>query len=244
MTTSHEPADLAELEAALGIRFADRALLRTAVTHRSYLNEVVDPTVADNERLEFLGDALVDFVAGDYLYRSLPDAREGELTALRAALVSAPALASFAARINLGRYLRLGRGEAASGGRERAAILGDAFEAVVGAVFLDRGLDETERLLMTFFGPELAAVRDSRRLKDAKSRLQELAQGRWQRTPHYETVDESGPDHDKRFVVRVLIGDEPWGTGEGRSKAVAARRAARMALDKVHDGAGGDDRAG
>jgi ribonuclease-3 len=223
----------AELETALGVRFDDPGLLLTALTHSSYLNEVAQPDTGDNERLEFLGDALVDFVAGSFLYRRLPDAREGELTALRAALVCESALAVYGARLGLGRYLRLGRGEEASGGRERPAILCDTFEALVGALFLDRGLSEAEAFVMGFFEPELESVLSRQRIKDEKSLFQELAQRKWQITPQYRTLAESGPDHDKRFVVAVSVADEVWGIGEGRSKAVAAREAAHAALDRA-----------
>jgi len=226
-------AALAPLEAALDVTFADPRLLLAAVTHRSYLNETVAPDSEDNERLEFLGDALIDVVAGDFLYRLLPAAREGDLTALRASLVCEPVLARFARELGLGVFLRLGRGEAASGGRDRPSVLCDAFEAVVGAMYLDRGFRDVQRFLLGFFEPELEAVRAADGMKDAKSRFQELAQSLWQRTPHYETASESGPDHEKRFVVEVKVGDEVWGAGEGPSKAIAARRAAGAALERL-----------
>jgi ribonuclease-3 len=224
---------LAELESAFGVRFDDRGLLRTAVTHRSYLNEVAEPDSGDNERLEFLGDALLDFVAADFLYRLLPQAREGELTALRAALVCERALADYATDLELGRFLRLGRGEAAGGGRYRPAILCNAFEALVGALYLDQGYGAAEVFVMSFLEPELTDVLKGRRLKDAKSALQELTQRLWQVTPVYLTVDESGPDHQKQFVVAVKVGDDVLGTGEGGSKTMAARLAAQEALDRL-----------
>lgn len=233
MNPGAESIDLDGLEAALGERFADRGLLRAAVTHRSYLNEVETPDSGDNERLEFLGDALVDFVAADLLFRSLPGSQEGEMTALRAALVCEAGLATFARRIGLGAYLRLGRGEAATGGRDRPAILGDAFEAVVGALYLDRGLAAVERFVTACFRPELDALLARRRIKDAKSMFQEVAQRAWQVTPEYRTVAEGGPDHDKWFVISVHVGGVEWGTGEGRSKADAARVAASVAIERV-----------
>lgn len=222
----------AALEAALDVQFDDPSVLLTALTHSSHLNEVSEPDTEDNERLEFLGDALVDFVAGEYLFRRLPEAQEGDLTALRAALVCESALAGYARQLDLGRYLRLGRGEEASGGRARPAILCNAFEALVGALYLDRGLPVTEAFVLGFFEPELASVLDQQRIKDSKSMFQELAQRTWQITPNYRTLAESGPDHDKRFVVAVSVMDEVWGVGEGRSKAVAAREAAGDALDR------------
>jgi len=233
MSPAADPPDLGALEAAIGVRFDERRHLRMALTHRSYLNEVDAPDVEDNERLEFLGDALVDFVAGDFLYRLLPEAREGELTALRSALVCEPALAAFARALDLGAFLRMGRGEFASGGQTRSTTLSNTFEALVGAIFLDQGFAAAERFVMGFLEPELAAVLDRQRYKDAKSRFQEYAQRTWQITPRYVTVAESGPDHEKVFVVEAQVGDTVWGHGEGRSKALAAQQAARMAIERV-----------
>lgn len=225
--------DLAALEAAIGIAFRDRRLLRTALTHRSYLNEVARAETADNERLEFLGDALVDFVAADHLYRRLPGAREGTLTTLRAALVRESALAGFARAIGLGGFMRLGRGEEASGGRARAPLLCDAFEALVGAIYLDHGLATVERFVVHFIEPELDAVLARQGDRDAKSRFQELAQRAWQTTPRYVTVGESGPDHAKSFVVQVHVGHTVWGEGTGLSKSEAAQAAAAAALERL-----------
>jgi len=236
MSPAPEPPDLDALEARLGIAFADRRLLLMALTHRSYLNEVGHAEAEDNERLEFLGDALIDFVAADYLYRRLPQAREGELTTLRASLVCEPALAAFARLIDLGAYLRMGRGELAGGGRGRQTLLCNSFEALVGAVFLDRGFADAETLVMRFLDPELEALLQRQRLKDAKSRVQEYAQRAWQTTPHYVTVGASGPDHAKSFVVEVIVGGQTWGRGEGRSKAIAAQVAAQAALERATAG--------
>jgi ribonuclease-3 len=222
-----------QLQRALGVEFRDQRLLLTALTHRSFLNEVPEPGTGDNERLEFLGDALVDFVAASYLYRTLPEAHEGDLTALRSALVCERALASYASQLDLGRYLRLGRGEASGGGRFRSTILCNAFEALVGALVLDQGIEVAEAFVMRFLAPELVSVLDGRQIKDAKSMLQELTQRMWQLTPEYRTVGESGPDHDKLFVVAVSVGGDVWGTGEGHSKASAARQAAQQALDSL-----------
>ncbi len=227
----------AAAEARVGIRFARRHLLLTALTHRSYLNEAVDCSVPDNERLEFLGDAFIDYVAARYLFERLPDAQEGELTVVRAALVCQAATARYARRIGLGAFLRLGRGEEASGGRQRAALLGDALEALVGAILLDAGSDVAEQFLLRLMEPELAVVLAGKRTADSRSRFQEIAQQRWQQTPRYMTVAESGPDHAKRFVVQVYVGDRVWGSGEGSSKAVAARRAAEAGLRALEHGA-------
>ncbi len=233
MSRIPEDERCAALEAKLGIRFSERALLLTALTHRSYLNEVSAPGMADNERLEFLGDAFIDYVAARYLFGRLPQAREGELTAVRAALVCEAATARYARRIGLGAFLRLGRGEEASGGRTRAALLGDAFEALVGAILLDAGPEEAERFVLRLLQAELRAVLAGKRTADSRSRFQEIAQERWQQTPRYVTVSELGPDHAKRFAVQVCVGDQVWGCGEGSSKAMAARRAAMAALQAL-----------
>lgn len=221
------------LEERLGLVFRDRALIQRALTHRSYLNEVVDPEIEDNERLEFLGDALLGFAVAQDLYTRMPDAPEGELTALRAALVRASALADFARTLQLGDHLRMGRGEATSGGREREGLLCDAFEAMLGAVLIEHGTEVARRLALDFVRPELEDVVAKRRAKDAKSALQEHAQGRWRITPVYETIAESGPDHDKRFVVRVLVGQDELAIGRGTSKSLAERSAAARALEAL-----------
>jgi len=227
------PGERAALEAAIGHAFAAPALLEQALTHRSFLNETDDPAARDNERLEYLGDAVLGFVAGDHLFRALPDAPEGVLTALRAALVREATLAAFARRLGLGPALRLGRGEEATGGRERASVLCDAFEAVVGAVYLDGGLQAAAALLARFLEPELERVRAERRHRDARSELQELVQGARRETPRYATIEEAGPDHARRFTVEVAVGERVLGQGTGPSKAEAARRAALEALARL-----------
>jgi ribonuclease-3 len=227
------PLDLATLEERLGYSFRERGFLLAALTHRSYLNETWEPDAEDNERLEFLGDALLDFIAGDLLYHELPDAPEGELTAVRAALVCEPALAKLASGLNLGAFMRLGKGEAASGGRERSGLLCDAFEAVVGALFLDGGVEAVRDFVTPLFREELRTTLDGSALKDSKSRLQETSQRIWQVTPRYETVAAEGPDHAKEFVVQAVVGDRVWGQGSGRSKSAAARRAALEALNHI-----------
>lgn len=228
-----DAVSLDQLEAAVGVSFRDRWLLMTALTHRSYLNEAAVPDTPDYERLEFLGDAFLDFVAGEFLYHHLAEAREGTLTAVRSSLVRQETLARFAATLELGRYLRLGRGEAAGAGRERPAVLCDAFEALVGALYVDQGLQAGREFVLRFLEPEAEAILRAERLQDAKSHFQELAQGRWQVTPHYETLAESGPDHERRFLVQVCVGTVAWGIGEGRSKSEAEQRAALAAVERI-----------
>lgn len=225
--------DLKELESRLGLRFNDYSLLTRAITHRSYLNENPDQSLEDNERLEFLGDAVLDFIVGAYLYHRYPEMKEGELTMLRAALVRTETLANFAGELLLGENLRLGYGEAESGGRERPAILCGAFEAIIGAIFLDKGLSEVETLVHSLIDPALEGILAEAAHRDAKSGFQIWAQGRYNITPRYKVVSAEGPDHAKIFTVVVMLDQEVWGEGSGRSKQNAAQAAAAAALEKV-----------
>lgn len=226
-------SELARLKETLNVQMVDDELLLRALTHRSYLNENPDETLQDNERLEFLGDAVVDFVVGAYLYHRFPEMNEGELTSLRAALVRTKTLAAFARQLDLGNYLRLGYGEEESGGRQRTPLLCAAFEAVVGAIYLDQGLLPVQRLIESLAGPALAEIMSESLHKDAKSEFQVWAQAVYNVTPHYELVDSSGPDHAKMFTLRVMVGDTVWGEGSGRSKQRAAQAAAAEALKRV-----------
>ncbi len=226
---------LSELEQRLGFVFEDKSLLQRALTHRSYLNEHPEFLLEDNERLEFLGDAVLDFVIGAYLYHRFPELREGPLTNLRSVLVRRDTLARFARQLELGRHLLMGHGEAESGGRHRPATLCATFEGLVGALYLDQGLDGVQALIEPLVVPEISRTLKARLDKDAKSRLQELAQAQMHSTPRYATVSESGPDHAKEFTVEVLIGGEVFGRGQGANKQQAAQAAARDALQQIGD---------
>lgn len=225
--------DLLVLSERLGAEFGDLSLLSRALTHRSYLNENTDSSLEDNERLEFLGDAVIDFIVAGYLYNRYPELDEGELTALRAALVRAETLAQFARAVDLGRYLRLGYGEEESGGRDRTPLLCATFEAVIGAIYLDRGLERTRPIVEGYVKPMLEHIRAGDLQKDAKSEFQVWAQARFNVTPHYRVIDSEGPDHAKTFTVRVLVGNEAWGEGRGRSKQAAAQAAAAEAMARA-----------
>ena len=231
-----------ELEDILGIHFLDPGLLQQALVHRSYLNENPTTEMLANERLEFLGDSIIDYLAAEYLFQRFPDMQEGGLTALRAALVKTESLASFAGGWNLGEHLLLGRGEEAAGGRTRPAILCGAFEAVVGALYLDRGMEAVRQVVLPLISQRVDQLlaettqphaESSLQIKDAKSRLQELAQSWFHLTPSYRTVAQRGPDHEKEFTVEVLIGDVPKGRGTGRSKQLAEQAAAQEALAQL-----------
>ncbi len=229
-----------------GLAFRDPYLLRTALTHRSYLNEHPELDWEDNERLEYLGDAVLDFMLAEFLYLRFPNAAEGELTGLRAALVRRETLALFAIELGIGQALLMGHGEIESGGRERPATLCAAFEAVVGAFYLDQGLMRVTEIVMPLIESELERAEIEVADKDPKSRLQETAQGVLGVTPRYRTVSTAGPDHAKVFTVEVIIGDSVSGAGTGSSKQEAAQRAAADALSHQDDWAAGSphDRSG
>jgi ribonuclease-3 len=233
--------NLSDLEKTLRITFTDKSVLQRALTHRSYLNENPDYPLSDNERLEFLGDAVLDFLTAKYLYNRFPEMAEGYLTSLRAALVKRETLARFATALNLGTYLLLSRGEAESGGREREATLCAAFEALMGAILLDQGPQVAEDFALRCIEPEISRILDEELYKDAKSTLQELTQGQLQITPIYHTVAERGPDHAKEFTVEVLIGEEAYGQGIGPNKQVAEQSAAKAALQKLRQELGQGD---
>ena len=218
------------LEAALGHPFASRQLLLDALTHRSYAYEFAGPGVVSNERLEFLGDAALALICSHLLYQLYPDAPEGQLTQMRAALVRASTLAEFARRLPIGPWLRLGRGEDATGGRDRELLIASAFEATLGALYLDGGLEAIRAFLEPLLRAASTRVVAQRRMKDAKSLLQELAQGRLGVTPHYRLVREDGPAHERIFVVEALVGELVAGQGQGRSKQQAEQAAAQAAL--------------
>jgi ribonuclease-3 len=220
----------ASLSARLGISFSNLHLLTRALTHRSFVNENQN-ALEDNERLEFLGDAVLDFVAGAWVYNHCPEMAEGELTRARSALVRTDTLAAFARQLNIGPALRMGRGELASGGQDRETLLCGAFEAIIGALYLDAGVEAAEK----FLGPLLEEAHDGVIFRvdiyDPKSTLQEWAQGNKMGTPRYVTVSSSGPDHAKTYVVEVQINGESFGQGSGPSKQSAAQMAAQVALE-------------
>ncbi len=235
--------DLLRLQQSLNAMFRDSRLLQQALVHRSYLNETVDlPPSASNERLEFLGDAVLGLVIAEELYRRFPEVSEGRLTEMRAHLVRGATLAQVGDRLNLGDYLVLGRGEAQSGGRGRALNLGRALEAIIGAYYLDSGLEAARRMILQFVGDELATI-DSGPGLDPKSSLQQLAQASLRVTPEYVTVAQEGPEHEREFVVEVRLGAEIAGVGRGRNTRIAQQEAAQMALTALAQArpAGADD---
>lgn len=226
--------DIAVLQEKLPVTFKDPTLLQRAFIHRSYLNEVTEETdLSDNERLEFLGDAVLGFVVSEELFNRFPAYQEGPLTNLRAALVRRETLAKLATQLNLGDFLWLGNGEEESGGRNRPATLCAVFEALVGALYLDQGTDVVRRFVLPMTNHELKQTAEAALGKDAKSRTQEYVQRRFGVTPRYREAESSGPDHDKIFVMTVLIDGKVYGVGDGRSKAEATQAAAAMALHRL-----------
>ncbi len=222
--------DLSRLEEGLSVTFNNKDLLRQALTHRSYLNENPGARLQHNERLEFLGDAVIELVVTEVLYGLYPEKPEGELTSFRAALVNAKMLFDVASDLNLNDFLLLSRGEAKDTGRARQYILANAFEAVVGALYLDQGYDAVKAFLNKCLLPRLELVVAERLYKDSKSVFQEEAQERVSITPTYEVLKEWGPDHDKHFIVGIYLGKELVAQGEGQSKQTAQEEAARNAL--------------
>jgi ribonuclease-3 len=219
----------------LGLYFNDLWLLRRALTHRSYVNEHPE-ALEDNERLEFLGDAILDFLVGAWLYNHFPEMSEGQLTRLRAALVGNEQLAVYATQIQLGDCMLLGKGEEEGGGRTRPALLGCTFEALVGALFLDQDLEAVHDFIEPFLEEESQKIINGDGEQDVKSLLQEWSQSEGLGAPIYRTIGAFGPDHDKVFEVEVIIGGEVAGRGEGHSKQAAAKNAARAALSSIEPG--------
>jgi len=227
----------ARLQLALGWTFKDHSLLDRALTHRSFCSE--NNVEASNERLEFLGDSVLGFVVTTFVYDEYPALPEGELAKLRATVVSAETLAEVANEIDLGAALRLGKGEDSSGGRAKSSILADAMEAVIAAVYLDGGLEPAARVVLASLESRIREQAIGPGGGDYKTRLQELAARRVDQLPRY-LVRHEGPDHNKRFFATVLLGGEPFGDGEGRSKKAAEQAAARVAWERLHEGAGVD----
>lgn len=223
-------ADLETLEGILEVTFVDKSLLLSAITHRSYLNEHRSATQDHNERLEFLGDAVLELVVTDFLFRTYPEKPEGELTAIRAALVNTVSLSASAEALGVNQYLLMSKGEAKDEGRARQYILANVFEAFIGAMFLDQGFDIARGFISRQLFPKTDEIVKKRLWQDAKSRFQELAQEHASVTPTYNLMGQSGPDHDRVFTIGVFLRQEKIAEGQGRSKQEAEQEAAERAL--------------
>lgn len=226
--------EIGTLAQNLQLVFNDPRLLQRAFIHRSYLNEITEVhDLEDNERLEFLGDSIISFIVSEDLFTRYPGYSEGPLTNLRAALVRRETLSRLAEQLQLGQYLWLGHGEEESRGRERPATLCALFEALVGAIYVDQGVDSVRAFLLPLMHQELSRVAGNALEKDPKSRLQEWVQSNKNLTPRYREIEKFGPDHAKTFVMQVTIGGEMYGVAQGRSKQDATQAAAAMALHKL-----------
>jgi len=222
--------DFSTFQQKIGHQFKDKRLLKQAFTHRSYLNENRQAGLEHNERLEFLGDAVLELVVTEFLYAKYPEKPEGELTAFRAALVNTQSISDAGTQLGMNDYLLLSRGEARDTGRARQIILANAFEALIGAIYLDSGYEAAQKFIADQLFHKTDDVVAKRLWQDPKSRLQEVAQEIVGATPKYELLDQSGPDHDKRFIVGAYVGSEKIANGEGKSKQEAEQDAAQKAL--------------
>ena len=218
---------IGELEKKIGYQFRDKSLLKQALTHSSFANEQRINKLKDYERLEFLGDAVLELISSDFLFHENPQMPEGKLTKLRSSMVCEPALAYCARDIELGRYMLLGKGEEATGGRNRDSITSDVMEAVIGALYLDGGFDAAHDFIHRFI---LSDLENKILFYDSKTILQEVVQGHYEEPLHYELIGEEGPDHDKRFLVEAVIGNTTIGEGSGHTKKAAEQEAAYQAL--------------
>ncbi len=226
-------ADLNEFQSKIGYTFKNRHLLEQALTHSSYANEKHMKKHSDNERLEFLGDAVLEIVSSEFLFINYPQKPEGELTKLRASIVCEPTLALCTKPLDLGKYLRLGRGEDHTGGRKRKSILSDALEAVIGAIYLDGGFTNAKEFVLRFI---MTDIENKQLFYDSKTILQEIIQSRQDGELSYEILKEEGPDHNKSFEVRALVGDQEIGRGKGRTKKAAEQLAAYNGILKLKAG--------
>ena len=225
--------NLKELEASIDYGFNDLGLLDNALTHRSFVNENIVLPCKDNERLEFLGDAVLELTVSAMLMKKFPDYAEGELSKLRASVVNEQPLAKLARRFRIGEYLRLGKGEEASGGRTKPSLLANAFESLVAAMFLDGGFDRTAAFIEGLFEPLIEAGGAAAVYTDYKTAAQEICQNLYREFPRYLLLSETGPDHEKRFETSLVIGERVIATGTGKSKKEAEQKAAKVALETL-----------
>lgn len=222
---------MTEFETEIGFTFKKPELLKTALIHRSYINETEDKTLSNNERLEFLGDAVLELIVTEYLFAKYPGKPEGELTSFRAATVKTTSLAETALAMNLGKFIYMSRGEEITGGRERPYILANTFEALLGALYLDQGIDSARKFLEKFLLPKIANIVAQRLDIDSKSKLQEICQEEFNETPTYDLISASGPDHAKVFIMGLKIGKIIVERGEGKNKQEAEQNAAMKAVN-------------
>jgi len=227
--TTHQ---LKSLEKLLHLKFNHPQLICNAFVHRSYLNES-NQFSESNERLEYLGDAVLELATSTYLFKHYPQYQEGMLTNLRAALVKTSSLAELARKLNLPQYLLMSKGEEENGGRQNDSILADTTEALLGSIYLDQGFVAVQRILEKYLFPKTSQIIKNLEYKDSKSLLQEIAQAKFKQTPIYQLVSESGPDHSKSFIMQVIIGNQKYAQGKGKSKQIAQEAAAKQTLEMI-----------
>ncbi len=226
-------SDVDDIQSALGITFHNPSLLQQAFVHTSYINENSGADIHDNQRMEFLGDAVLTMIFAELLYREFPDLPEGKLTELRISLVRQEKLAEKSAALKLGDYLVLGKGEDSSGGRERRNNLADTFEALVAAIFLDGGIGKAREFVFSNYAKDIFAIKAGKPVLNYKALLQEYMQAKFKTLPGYEILEATGPDHDKLFCVSVSLGETVLAIGSGKTRKVAESEAARIALEKL-----------
>ncbi len=227
--------DIKNFEEKIGIKFKDQKLLKRSLTHRSFLNEHDNENLKSNERLEFLGDAVLELVVSEYLFEEYPERPEGDLTSFRAAVVRTDNLAKISRKLGLGEFLLMSKGEEMTGGRKKGYLLANTLEAVIGALYLDQGYEPVKKFLTKHLIPQISTIVKYRLDIDAKTKLQEKTQSIFKKTPIYKVIKERGPDHEKVFTVVVKINGKIYGEGEGITKQKAEDTAARQALRKVND---------
>ncbi len=225
--------NLPEFEKKIRINFDDKNLLKQALIHRSYINEHPKLKLKNNERLEFLGDAVLELIITELLYKKFPTKPEGELTCLRASLVNTKSLARVSTKLKINKYLYLSKGEAKSMNHQKDAIMADVFEAIIGAIYLDQGTEKTKKFIKQYLWSQLAMILKLELYLDPKSHLQEITQEKFKITPHYKIMKEKGPDHFKKFISGVFLEKKIISTGEGKSKQSAETNAAKKALKKI-----------
>ncbi len=223
-----------DLMGHIGVELANSSLLVTALTHRSYINESGNEAIEHNERLEFLGDAVLELIISEYLFTKYPDRKEGELTSFRAATVKTESLAEASRQIGIGEYLRMSKGEESTGGRDKDYLLANTFEALLGAIYSDGGFEKCKTFVNKWLVPKIDEIVENRLDIDSKTKFQEIAQRLFRITPEYKLEKEVGPDHEKEFSMSVYIGDRKFGTGKGSSKQRAEEDAARKAIQKIN----------
>jgi ribonuclease-3 len=232
MIINNDDTKLQTIQDSLSIHFTDLSLLRTSLIHRSYINEIEEDGISNNERLEFLGDAVLELIITEYLFAKYPDRPEGELTSFRAATVKTTSLAETAEALQLGNFIYMSKGEEATGGRARPYILANTFEALLGAIYLDQGVEVARNFITTHLIPKIDLIVQERLDIDSKSKLQEICQEKFNITPSYELISSSGPDHAKIFIMGLKIDRHIVAQGQGRNKQEAEQNAAEKAIQE------------